>query len=78
MDDSSESGSIKHHPNQSEERNEVEEVKKMTEKENRRVFIWHKLVTAIMIATAIAITVTTYKILKGENADDYLTAVSTV
>eukprot|EP00977_Amphora_coffeiformis_P013348 scaffold3471_cov175-Amphora_coffeaeformis.AAC.22 len=55
--------STSHWKEMSEERDEVKEVQKMTQKDNRRVFKWRLAVTGILLLTAVTVTLTTYMLL---------------
>ena len=59
------------------ERDEVQEVHKTTQSETRRLHIWRGIVTFVLLLTALAVTLTTYKLLKSEQHDNFETAVST-
>lgn len=59
-----------------EERDEVKEIQKMSEKETRRVVLGRFAVTGALALTAAAITVTTYIFLRKEQATVFETAVS--
>lgn len=59
-----------------EERDEVQEVKKMAAGDTNRVRMWRFVVTGCLVATAVAITVTTYCFLKDEQEHNFNVAVS--
>ena len=59
------------------ERDEVKEVKKMSQKDTSRVIFWRTAVTVVLLLTAVAVTLTTYKLLKKAQNDDVETAVRT-
>ena len=60
----------------SEERDEVKEVQKMARKETARVVFWRVAVTVVLLLTAVAVTLTTYRFLINEEEEDFETAVS--
>ena len=59
------------------ERDEVKEVQKMSQKDTSRVIFWRTAVTVVLLLTAVAVTLTTYKLLKKAQNDDVETAVRT-
>ena len=59
------------------ERDEVREIKQWSSRDTRRIRLWRFLVTMSIVATAAAVTATTYILLKQEETDDFETAVST-
>jgi hypothetical protein len=59
-----------------EERDEVKEVRKIAEKETHRVRLWRFVVTCVLLATALAVTLTTYYSLEREEQDKFERAVS--
>jgi len=61
-----------------EERDEVKEVMKMSQKDTRRVIFWRFVVTFMLLLTALAVTGTTYKFLADEQGEDMEAAVSKV
>ena len=60
-----------------EERDEVREIKQWSSRDTRRIRLWRFLVTMSIVATAAAVTATTYLLLKQEETNDFETAVST-
>lgn len=60
------------------ERDEVKEVRKLAEKETKRIRIWRILVSAVLLTTAIAVTVSTFAALEREEQDRFRRAVSTL
>lgn len=59
-----------------EERDEVLEVKKMSQAETRRVQLWRLATTLVLLLTAFAVTFTTYRFLKNDEKESFETAVS--
>ncbi|CAB9501451.1 Receptor-type guanylate cyclase gcy [Seminavis robusta] len=57
-----------------EERDEVKEVLKMSEKDTRRVQLWRLAATFALLLTAFAVTYTTYRFLKREETNNFETA----
>jgi len=60
---------------ETEERDEVKEILKLTQKETRRVQIWRCAATGMLLLTAFAVTFTTYRFLKDEEKNNFETAV---
>jgi hypothetical protein len=58
------------------QRDEVKEVRKIAEKETSRVRVWRFVVTCVLLATALAVTLTTYYSLEREEQDKFERAVS--
>jgi uncharacterized membrane protein YcjF (UPF0283 family) len=58
------------------ERDEVKEVKKMSQKDTSRVIFWRFAATTVLLLTAVAVTLTTYKFLIDGEEEDFETAVS--
>jgi Tfp pilus assembly protein PilO len=63
-------------PESTEERDEIKEVMKMSQKDTRRVIIWRFAVTIMLLVTAVAVTGITYKFLLDEQQEDMQSAVS--
>ena len=59
-----------------ESRDEKAEVYKMSAKDTFRVKLWRAAVTVVLLLTALAVTLTTYKFLKADETDSFKTAVS--
>jgi hypothetical protein len=62
--------------NPEEERDEVKEVKKMSAGATNRIRMWRLVLTLCLVATAVAITTTTYKLLVEEQERNFEVAVS--
>jgi hypothetical protein len=75
-DDHSSRGSSSFTEEEPPERDEVKEVQKMSQKDNSRVYMWRFVMTGVLTLTAVAVTVTTYKVLSGEQASNFETTVS--
>jgi uncharacterized membrane protein YcjF (UPF0283 family) len=60
------------------ERDEVKEVQKMSQKDTSRVHMWRFVVTCVLALTAVAVTLTTYRVLTDEQQRSFDTAVSAV
>lgn len=75
VSDVEDSGGEEDHQSE-EKRDEIKEVEKMTHKENRSVFVLHKVVTLMLLATAAAVTTTAYILLSDENKQNFDQAVS--
>ena len=58
------------------ERDEVKEIQKMTHTDTARVNRWRVAATMVLLLTAVAVTATTYSILKKEEAGNFDTGVS--
>jgi hypothetical protein len=58
------------------ERDEVLEVKKLTSKDTFRVQAWRCAVTLLLALTAVAVTMTTYRLLVKEQERIFIAAVS--
>lgn len=59
-------------------RNEIKEVEKLTNKESWRVFVLHRTVTLMLLVTAVTVISATFILLRNENKQDYSDAVSYV
>ena len=59
------------------ERDEVKEVQKMSQKDTNFVVFWRFLVTIMLLITAVVVTLTTYRFLLNEQTEDFETAVRT-
>ena len=59
-----------------EERDEKKEVYKMSAKDTFRVKLWRGAVTIVLLITALAVTLSTYKFLKAEEKESFEVAVS--
>ena len=59
----------------SESRDEVKEIEKATRAETRRLRLWRVVVTAVLLLTALAVTLTTYDLLRKEQQKRFETAV---
>ncbi|CAB9496705.1 Receptor-type guanylate cyclase gcy [Seminavis robusta] len=57
-----------------EERDEVKEIQKLSQKDTRRVQLWRLAATCCLLVTALAITYTTYRFLKREETNNFETA----
>ena len=57
---------------------EVNEVKKLTRKENKNVWIWKFLVVVTIMATASVVSVGSYILLRNEETDAFKTSVSKI
>ena len=60
------------------ERNEIEEVQKLSRKDTRRIRLWRVVIFSVLVATAAAVTMTTYKLLKNEQVKSFETGVSDI
>lgn len=81
MDDSyhcgaAESNSSTTEREESTSRDEVQEIRKMSQKETTRVHIWRGFVTLALLATAVAVTATTYKLLMDQEDKNFRNVVS--
>lgn len=77
IDDEDESSTVEPEPmGDEEERDEVQEVKKMSAGDTNRVRMWRFVVTGCLVATAVAVTLTTYRSLKDEQQQNFEVAVS--
>ena len=61
----------------SDERDEVEEVEKTLKKDTKLLRLWRFIVTFVLLMTALAVTLTTYKVLKDEQQKNFQVAVRT-
>jgi hypothetical protein len=59
-----------------EERDEVKEIRKLAEKETGRVRLWRFVVTCVLLATALAVTLTTFYSLEMKEQDKFEMDVS--
>ena len=59
-----------------EERDEILEIRKQSSKETTRVRIWRVLVTLALLATAVAVTATTYILLVNQEDENFRNVVS--
>ena len=59
-----------------EERDEVKEVEQLAATETSRIQRWRLTLTLALVATAVAVTWTTYRISKNEQDEQYFQAVS--
>jgi hypothetical protein len=57
------------------ERDEVQEVHKTQRKDTRRLRLWRFVVTGVLLVTALAVTLTTYRFLQDEQQNNFKTAV---
>jgi len=62
--------------NPEEERDEIQEVKKMSQVDTNRVRRWRLVVFVVLLSVALSVTLTTYSVLKREEKNDFKTAVS--
>lgn len=60
------------------ERDEKKEVYKMSAKDTSRVRRWRGAMTLVLLLTALGVTLTTYKLLKDEERNNFEVAVSPV
>ena len=60
----------------SEERDELDEVRKISSKETKRIRLWRIVLTVCLLATAAVITGTTFVLLKQEQEEAFVVAVS--
>ena len=58
------------------ERDEVLEVRRVAQKDTYNVRLWRFAMTGVLLLTAVAVTFTTYKLLKREQYSAFETAVS--
>ena len=58
-----------------EERDEVREVQNMSRSDTRRIRAWRFVATGVLLVTAVAVTVTTFKFLDREEVSDFETAM---
>lgn len=56
-------------------RDEVSEVRKMSSKDTSRLRMWRIVVTGVLLLTALAVTLTTYTLLKQQEQKNFQTAV---
>ena len=61
---------------QDEERDEIQEIKKMSQQDTERVNVWRLVVFAVILAVAVTVTLTTFLVLKREEDNDFKIAVS--
>lgn len=57
-------------------RDEVREIQRLSAKDTRRIRLWRVVVTCSLLATAIAVTLTTYRQLDEEQLQNFEVAVS--
>ena len=76
VEDYSYSNSKTENASAEEERDEVKEVQNMSRKDTRRIRAWRFVATGILLLTALAVTLTTFKFLDREEVSDFETAVS--
>ena len=76
VEDCSYSNSKTENASAEEERDEVKEVQNMSRKDTRRIRAWRFVATGILLLTALAVTLTTFKFLDREEVSDFETAVS--
>jgi hypothetical protein len=60
------------------DRDEVNEVRKMSSKDTSRIFIWRVVVTLVLMLTAFAVTFATYTFLQRQEHENFKTAVRCV
>ena len=60
----------------SEKRDELDEIKKMAQRETTRVRVWKGILLVVLGVTAALVTAGTYRILEQEEEEDFETAVS--
>lgn len=60
-----------------EDRDEVQEIQRQARGDNSRVCLGRSLATGALLATAVAVTWSTFVVLKEEEKNDFETAVST-
>jgi hypothetical protein len=60
------------------DRDEVKEVRKLSSKDTNRIRLWRFVVTAVVLLTAVAVTLTTYTLLQQQEHENFLNAVRTV
>lgn len=58
------------------ERDEIREVQKIASKDTTRITVWRYVVTFVLLATALAVTLTTYFFLQEEETRNFTQAVS--
>ena len=51
------------------------EVEKITLKDTRRLRFWRMIVTLVILVTALAVTLTTYRLLQKEQKENFKSAV---
>ena len=56
-------------------RDEVGEVRKLSSQDTHRLRMWRMVVTGVLLLTAMAMTLTTYKLLERQEDDNFKTAV---
>ena len=61
---------------ESQDRDEIKEVKRLASQDTKRIRLWRFVVMITILATAAAVTASTYTLLKDEETDDFETAVS--
>lgn len=59
-----------------EERDEIEEIHKWTSKQTRNIFVWRFAVTALLVLTALLLTLATYYALYNDQDRSFRTGVS--
>jgi len=62
--------------NLSEERDEIQEIRKQSQRETAQVRVWRIMVTLALLATAVAVTVTTYILLVNQEDENFRNVVS--
>jgi hypothetical protein len=60
------------------DRDEVKEVRKLSSKDTNRIRLWRFVVTAVVLLTAVAVTLTTYALLQQQEHENFLNAVRIV
>ena len=60
------------------ERDEKKEVYKMSAKDTFRVRLWRAAMTVVLLLTALGVTLTTYKLLKDEERNNFEVAVRNI
>ena len=59
------------------DRDEVQEVERITLKDTRRLRFWRLIVTLVILLTALAVTLTTYFLLQEEQKENFESSVRT-
>ena len=58
------------------DRDEVKEVRKLASKDTNRIKVWRYVITVVLCMTAVAVTVSTFTLLKQQEDENFQTAVS--
>jgi hypothetical protein len=64
--------------NEESDRDEVQEVRKMSSKDTSRIIVWRVVVTLVLMLTAFTVTFATYTFLRRQEHENFKTAVRSV